>query len=101
MVKISVIISVHKESLYIDEAIRSALAQDFEDYEIILSSDGWEGAYDIADKYAIDVLVSSKKNHSHALNNAVRYAKGEYIKECHWDDYLLPNCLADLWACRG
>jgi len=101
MVKISVIISVHKESPFLSEVIESALSQEFEGYEIILSSDGWEGAYELADKYGIDCIVSSKKNHSHALNNAVKYAKGEYIKEIHWDDILLPNCLSDLWDCRG
>jgi GT2 family glycosyltransferase len=103
MKKISVIISCHKDSPYLSEAILSCLYQDFDrdDYEVILSSDGWEGARDVADKFGIECVVSDKKNHSQALNNAVFFASGEWVKECHYDDTLYRNCLSDLWRDRG
>jgi glycosyltransferase involved in cell wall biosynthesis len=93
--KASVIISAHKPSRYLDEAIQSALRQDFDDYEVILSSDGVNLAW-YARNYDIHYVQSEKKGHSHALNRAVEEACGEYIKDHHWDDVMLPNCLADL-----
>lgn len=102
MHKISIIISAHKDSPYLPEAIEGALCQNFDDYEVILSSDGCEELYRYAEEYEdIRICLSPKKNHSHALNNAVLRANGEWIKECHYDDILLPNCLKDMWECRG
>lgn len=95
---ISLIISCHKDSPYLHEAIKSALDQRFDSYEIILSSDGWTGAKELAQQYGIEtVFIWPRKNHSHALNNSVKFAKGEYIKDLHYDDVLLSYCLADLW----
>jgi glycosyltransferase involved in cell wall biosynthesis len=98
---ISVIVSAYKDRGYLDDAIVSALRQSFQDYEIILSSDGDPTLAKYAEKYKIDFLLSPKGNHSTALNNAVRYASGEWIKELHDDDLLTENCLTDLWNARG
>jgi glycosyltransferase involved in cell wall biosynthesis len=95
--KISVIISAHKESPYLKDAIVSALDQNFGDYEIILSSDGCD-LRTVAKEFGIKYSFCPKSNHSTALNKAVKKAKGEYIKECHYDDILTPNCLQSLWS---
>jgi len=101
MPKITVIVSAYKDRGFLDEAILSAKNQTFDDYEIILSSDGNWGLKDFAEKYGIGFCCSEKGNHSSALNNAVEMASGEWIKECHDDDLLTPNCLIDLYEGRG
>jgi len=100
MVKVTIIVSAHKERGFLYEALDSAMGQPFNDYEIILSSDGNAELETVAKKYDIKFCLSPKKNHSAALNNAVKMAKGEWIKECHDDDFLTINCLQDLWNCR-
>lgn len=101
MNKITVIVSAHKESPYLIEALKSAINQDFNDYDVILSSDGCLELEALADRFGVEFCFSPKKNHSAALNNAVYQSTGEWIKDCHYDDILLPNCLADLWEGRG
>jgi glycosyltransferase involved in cell wall biosynthesis len=100
MPKITVIISAYKDRGWLDEAILSAKNQDFDDYEIILSSDGNPGLVNYAEKHGIRFACADKNCHSSALNNAVKQAKGEWIKECHDDDLLTVNCLNDLWNGR-
>ena len=100
MSKITVIVSAHKESPYLVEALKSAINQDFDDYDIILSSDGCLELEEVADRFGIEFCFTPKKNHSSALNNAVYQSRGEWIKDIHYDDIMLPNCLQDLWDAR-
>jgi glycosyltransferase involved in cell wall biosynthesis len=99
--KISVIISAHKPSRYLDESIKSALDQDFDDYEIILSSDGCSELEWYAKNYKINFVLTPKGNHSTAYNNATLQASGEYVKDHHWDDILMPDALKNLWTGYG
>jgi glycosyltransferase involved in cell wall biosynthesis len=101
MPKITVIISAYKDRGWLDQAILSAKNQTFGNYEIILSSDGNWNLRRYAEYHEIGFCCSDKYNHSMALNNAVEMASGEWIKECHDDDYLTPNCLTDLYNSRG
>src|SRR5512133_3088728 len=98
---ISVIISAYKDRGWLDDCINSVKRQTFKDYEVILSSDGNEELRQYADKNHFIFSLSPKGNHSSALNNAVRVASGEWIKEVHDDDLITENCLTDLWNARG
>jgi len=100
MPKITIIVSAYKERGWLDVALESAKNQTFKDYNIILSSDGNPALIKYAKKYGTKFIVTPKGNHSSALNNAVKYASGTWIKECHDDDFLTPNCLQDLWDAR-
>ena len=75
--KISIVIAYNKNRGFLKEAIASARNQTFKDYEIII----YRGDY----------------NFSTNLNNALKKAKGDYIKLLNEDDLLLPNCLEDLY----
>jgi glycosyltransferase involved in cell wall biosynthesis len=99
--KVSIIVSAYKERGWLDDAILSAKAQRFDDFEVILSSDGNPDLRYYAIKHEIKFSLAEKGNHSTALNKAVNLAQGEWIKECHDDDTLDPNCLEDLWSARG
>ena len=83
---ISVIIPYLKDRGYLNEAIESVVLQTYPYHELLLESGGTQGAN---------------------INNALKRAKGEYIKILHDDDILPPNSLKDLregiegydWVC--
>lgn len=99
--KVSIIVSAYKDRGWLDAAILSAKAQRFDDFEVILSSDGNSDLKSYADKHEILFSLADKGNHSTALNTAVEMAQGEWIKEVHDDDTLDANCLKNLWVARG
>ena len=74
---ISIIIAYNRDRGFLKEAIQSAEAQTFKDFEIIVHQ--------------------GNVNFSTNLNNAIKKAKGEYIKIINEDDLLTPNCLKDLY----
>jgi glycosyltransferase involved in cell wall biosynthesis len=92
----TIIIPVVKDRGYLTEAIESAKAQDFQDYEIILASDGNPEMKNIADKHGIRFSLAKRMNLSHNYNQAAKVAKGKFIKPLADDDMLAPNCLSDL-----
>jgi teichuronic acid biosynthesis glycosyltransferase TuaG len=99
--KVSIIISAHKDRGFLDECILSAKNQTFKDYEIILSSDGNPDLMFCAEKHGINFIITPKSNHSTALNHAMIHAQGDWIKEIHDDDLLMPDCLTDLYKWKG
>lgn len=95
--KVSIIISILKDRGYLNEAIKSALDQDFDNYEIILASDGNSAMKSYADKWNLKFsLHEIRSNISTNFNQAVLMAKGEFLKALSDDDLLTPNCLKDL-----
>ena len=90
---ISVIIPVYNSSLYLDECIKSMIAQTISDkLEIILINDGsTDNSGEICTKYAkeytnIHVIFQENKGVSEARNTGLKYAKGKYIYFCDSDD---------------
>ncbi|MBQ7257594.1 MAG: glycosyltransferase family 2 protein [Abditibacteriota bacterium] len=96
----SVLIPVYNVEKYLRRSIDSVLAQDFDDYEIILCDDGstdQSGA--ICDEYAqkdSKIRVIHKENEGLILTRrvAIRASKGEYLIHLDSDDYMLPGCLS-------
>ena len=99
--KVSIIIPADRNRGYLEDAIRSALEQDFTGYEIILASDGNQSLKKYADKYNLKWSFSPKYNLARNQNRAMRIAEGEFIKGLAEDDLLTPNCLKDLYANIG
>ncbi|MBO5199771.1 MAG: glycosyltransferase [Clostridia bacterium] len=96
---VSIIIPLYNGSNYIEEAICSALAQDYEKKEIIVVNDGStdDGAgRDICTKYADKIMYLEKDNGgcASALNYGIKAAKGEYIAWLSHDDLYLPSKLS-------
>ena len=99
---ITVVVSAHRDRGYLDDCIKSVLGQSFPyPFQILLSSDGNGDLASYASKYSIDFILSDKGGHSRALNNAVKAARGAWIKEVHDDDLLTKDCLWNLWEARG
>lgn len=100
--KLSFIVPIYNVEQYLSKCVDSLLAQDYEDYEIILVDDGSsDGCPAICDDYAAaheNIRVIHQKNGglSVARNVGVKAAKGEYICFVDSDDYWELNVLYGL-----
>jgi len=119
-IKLSFIVPVYNVAPYLRKCVDSLLAQDYDDYEIILVDDGsTDESSAICDEYAASSLSAagtspfSEADHSiipirvihqpnaglsAARNAGLKIAKGEYICFVDSDDYWQPNVLSGLMA---
>jgi glycosyltransferase EpsJ len=94
---------VYKVEKYVGKAIKSILAQTFNDYEYIIIDDGSPdtcGA--ICDEYArkdsrIHVIHKENGGAPSARNAAVKIARGKYFYFMDSDDWAEPTMLADMY----
>ena len=96
MPEISVIVPTFKTAKYLPKCLDSILNQTFQDFEIIIVSDGPNEDHKIADEYAkkdnrIKVLKDIGKGLGGARNAALEIAKGEYISFVDSDDWIEPE----------
>jgi len=101
MPKVAVIIQAWQDRGFIDECIESVKAQTFKDYDITLSSDGNSDLKQYADKHNIRFSLSSKRNHSASVNEAIKKTDSTWIKVIDDDDLIPENSLQDFWDNRG
>lgn len=100
MPKISVIIPAYKAEAYLDKCVRSVMAQDFTDWELILVDDGSpDGTPALCDKLAagdsrIRAIHQANGGVSVARNNAMDAARGDFIAFLDSDDWMAPNALS-------
>lgn len=105
--RVSLAMPVYNGAWYVGEAITSALAQDFEDFELIITDNASDDATpDICNSFArLDRrirFVRNPKNLGAAPNYNLGFelARGDYLKWCAHDDLLSTNyvsaCLAAL-----
>jgi len=91
---VSVIMPAYNCASYIGQALNSALAQDYENIEIIVINDGsTDSTPDILASYGDRITVLNQKNSGSAAarNFGLRTAKGEYLAFLDSDDYWLAN----------
>ena len=112
MIKLSFIVPIYNVEPYLRKCVDSLLAQDYDDYEIILVDDGsTDESGTICDEYArmsqesrvksqelpyIRVIHQENGGLSVARNTGIKVAKGEYICFVDSDDYWQPNVLGGL-----
>ena len=100
--KVSVVIPVYNVEKYLEMCIESVLAQELKDIEVILVDDGSKDASgQICDAYAerdsrIKVIHQQNGGLSHARNQGVKAATGEYIFFLDSDDCIHPLALLKL-----
>lgn len=97
--KVSIVIPVYNGANYLREAIDSALAQTYENTEVIVVNDGSidEGATDaIARSYGDKIRYFIKENGgvASALNLGIREMTGEYFSWLSHDDVYYPEKVA-------
>ncbi|MDT3670432.1 MAG: glycosyltransferase [Aromatoleum sp.] len=96
---VSVIISSYNHAPYVEDAIRSVLAQTYPRVELLVVDDGStdDSAERIARlqaEYGFDFRVQENKGLTRTLNDAVARARGELIAPLGSDDIMLPERLA-------
>lgn len=112
--KLSIIVPIYNVAPYLHKCVDSLLAQDYDDYEIILVDDGsMDNSPQICDEYArvnelenervselgrpsIHVIHQSNGGLSAARNAGLKAAKGEYVCFVDSDDYWEENVLGGL-----
>ena len=93
--------AVHNEEAFLAEAVESVLAQDFGDFEVIISDDGSTDATPVIarsfaerDPERIRVLrAEQNRGKPFALNRALAVQRGELIAWLDGDDVMLPGKL--------
>lgn len=113
MTKLSFIVPVYNVAPYLRKCVDSLLAQDYDNYEIILVDDGsTDESGVICDEYAsrsfvnsfthslvtIRVIHQENGGLSAARNSGILAARGEYLCFVDSDDYWEPNVLGGLMA---
>ena len=96
MPKVSIVIPVYNGADYLADAIDSALAQDYDNKEIIVVNDGStdDGATEaIVSDYGTKLRYFFKPNGhvASALNYAIERMTGEYFSWLSHDDLYFPN----------
>ena len=93
---VSIVIPLYNGSNYIEEALKCAIAQTYENIEIVVvndgSTDGGAGKA-ICDRYSDKIVYLEKKNGgcASALNYGIRHANGEFISWLSHDDLYAPT----------
>ena len=112
MPRLSFIVPVYNVAPYLRKCVDSLIAQDYDDYEIILVDDGsTDNSSQICDEYAspssvhsfthsVEVIVIHQQNGglSAARNAGIAAARGNYFCFVDSDDYWQPNVLGGLMA---
>lgn len=104
MPTVSVITPAYNVEPYIGEAIRSALAQTYTDFELIVVDDGSkDGTADVVRSMAPDdkrvkLVQQANRGLAGARNSALRAARGEFFALLDSDDVWEPEFLAEQMA---
>lgn len=95
--KVSVIVPTYNNANYIEEALKSIMAQDYQDYEIIVIDDGStdktrEIVQSLGDN--IKYVYQANQGLAGARNTGVQRSKGDYITFLDGDDIWETNNLS-------
>lgn len=97
MVTISVIIPTYNRAYCIHDAVKSVLAQSYDDYEIIVVDDAsTDNTQQVLNNFNIQYhKLPANMGVSYARNFAIKRAKGEYLAFLDSDDVWEPNKLSE------
>ena len=94
---VSIIINIHNDVEYIEEAINSALNQTYQNFEIILYDNASDKkVFNVAQKYEGKLIYRRSESFltlGAARNAAIAESKGEFITFLDADDIFLPQKL--------
>lgn len=97
----SIIIPVYNVEQYVSRCIDSIIAQDLDDWEVVLIDDGSsDGSGAVCDDYATKdsrIKVIHETNHgvSHARNTGIDNMTGDYVMFIDPDDWIGPELLSE------
>lgn len=96
---ISVLMTVHNEERFVQQALESLKSQTFQNFEVIIVNDGsTDGTAAILNRFSgldsrFQIFHEHKQGRSHSLNLAFRYSRGKLIAIMDSDDIALPQRL--------
>lgn len=100
---ISVIMPCFNAQTFVEQAVRSALDQDYGDVELIVVNDGSTDASAeilarLAAEYPSRMTVVHQQNQGHvpAKNTGLKHAQGAYVAFLDADDYWSRDCMSKL-----
>lgn len=99
MKKVTIAIATYNMAVFLREAIDSALAQDYPDFEVIVIDDGsTDETREVVKSYGKRVRYHHQENGGVAVayNKAFELARGEYIHHLDADDVLTPGTIRRL-----
>ena len=103
--KVSICIPTYNGEAFIEETIKSAIAQTYPNIELIVSDDGSTDrtiaiAQSFQSQTAVDFRIILHRNYglSQNWNFCISQATGEYIKFLFQDDLLEPECIEKMVA---
>ena len=89
---VSVVIAAYNEAPFLDEALRSVLAQTYAPIEVIVVDDGsTDGTADVAAAHPVEVIRRPHLGPAAARNVGLRRAQGEYWTVFDGDDRMPPD----------
>jgi glycosyltransferase involved in cell wall biosynthesis len=102
---VSVVTPFYNTAAFLEQAIRSVIAQTYDNFEYILCDNcSSDGSLEIARRYAAedsrirlithDQFVAQLPNYNRALRCIA--AESKYCKIVQADDWIFPNCLAEM-----
>lgn len=93
---VSVVIPAYNAAWCVGKAIDSVLAQDFQDFEVIVVNDGsTDDTAAVLAKYSDNIRVVNQSNSglSSARNSGIRESRGNFVAFLDADDWWLPGKL--------
>lgn len=100
---VSICIPTFNGEHYLEDCLKSALAQNYNNIELIVSDDASnDDTLAIVNKIKknTDIAISIFNHQPNGIganwNNCIKHAHGDYIKFLFQDDLLEPNCIATL-----
>jgi glycosyltransferase involved in cell wall biosynthesis len=97
--KVSIVIPVYNAQEFLEECIKSALNQTYDNIEIIAVDDGsTDHSPEILKRYSDKIMIITKKNGgtASALNYGINTMTGTWFKWLSADDVLYPNALEEM-----
>ena len=101
---VSVCVPVYNGAQYVEETLRSVLAQSYQNWELVIVENcSTDRSLEIIERFAANtadprVRVHVNKTHLDSaaanINHSIGLARGEFIKVLCADDLLEPDCLA-------
>jgi glycosyltransferase involved in cell wall biosynthesis len=94
--RVAVVLPVYNHALYLEETLRSLLAQDFRDFEILAVDDGsTDNSLEILNRYRPHVRITeaTHRGPAAARNDALNQVECEYIAFMDADDVCAPSRL--------
>lgn len=95
--RLTIGVPVYNGEAYLDQALSSVVAQDYDDMEIVISDNGsTDGTPDIIAGYLTDPRVRLVRHHRNRggvwnVNYLVGEARGQFFKWAYYDDRLRPG----------